>query len=153
MTVVAEKKIIQAAEYNEVVDAAHLLDVKMIESEFNIRAAYFAEEKENIRFVYGCDAGPQHYSMENGRLIGTFHLEAGAKHSRKFLLRAKATYVIAFAVEGKPSMEGALAYLARVGSFGCWPYFRSHFATLCGAAGADAPPLPIMTGNLPTKIT
>lgn len=149
----AEKKPIPAEEYNAVVETAHLLDVKMIASEFSVRAPFFSEEKEGVRFVYGCEAGTQHYNAEDGRLLGMFHVEAGAKKSRKFLLKAKATYVIAFAVEGKPTQEGALAYLSRVGSFGCWPYFRAHFATLCASAGAEAPPLPIMTGNLPTKMT
>lgn len=148
----AEKAPIPAEDYNAVVRSAHLLDIKLISSEFTIRAPYFAEDRENIRFVYGCEAGAQHYNVTDGRLVGTFNLEAGAKRSRRFLLKAKATYVIAFAIEGNPTEEGALAYLRRVGAFGCWPYFRAHFAALCASAGAEAPPLPIMTGNLPTNM-
>lgn len=148
----AEKPSIPADDYNAVVNSAHLLDVKMISSEFSIKAPFFSEDRDDIRFVYGCELGAQHFNLEDGRLIGTFFVEAGAKKSRKFLLKAKATYLIAFAIEGAPTEESALAYLKRVGSFGCWPYFRSHFATLCASAGAEAPPLPIMTGNLPTKM-
>lgn len=152
MTMAEEKKLIPAEEYNDAVGAAQLLDVKMIASEFDIRAPYFSHERANLRFAYGCEPGAQHYSADDGKLVGTFHVEAGAKQSRKFLLKARATYVVAFVVEGRPTEVGALAYLRRVGAFACWPYFRSHFATLCGAAGADAPTLPVMTGNLPVEI-
>lgn len=147
-----QQKPVPADEYNEVVNAAHLLDVKMIMSEFNIRANYFTYESEDLRFAYGCEAGVQHYSADDGRLVGTFHVEAAAKKSRTFLLKARATYVVAFVIEGKPTEVSALAYLKRIGAFACWPYFRSHFATLCGAAGANAPILPVMRGNLPNKV-
>lgn len=148
----AEKKLIPAEEFNDAVGAAHLLDVKMVSSNFDIRAPYFAHSRQDLKFAYGCEHGAHHYSVDDGKLVGTFHVEATAKMSRQNLLKVKATYVVAFFVEGSPTEVGALAYLRRVGSFACWPYFRSHFATLCGAAGADAPTLPVMTGNLPTEI-
>ncbi|MEJ8404097.1 hypothetical protein WKI27_01905 [Brevundimonas vesicularis] len=149
----ASKPPIPAEDFNAVVEAAHLLDIKLISSEFSIQASFFGEPRDNIRFAYGCEPGAHHFNAEDGRLIGTFFVEAGAKKSRKFLMKAKATYLIAFSVEGNPTEDSALAYLRKIGAFGCWPYFRSHFAALCANAGAEAPPLPIMTGNLPTKIT
>ncbi|MFS0741963.1 hypothetical protein ABC365_15340 [Brevundimonas sp. 3P9-tot-E] len=152
MNMAEVKKLIPAEEYNDAVGSAHLLDVKMIASDFDIRATYFSFEKGDLKFSYGCESGVQHYSADDGKLVGTFHVEAIAKKSRKVLLKSKATYVVAFVVEGRPTEVGALAYLRRVGAFACWPYFRSHFATLCGAAGADAPTLPVMTGNLPAEI-
>lgn len=139
--------------YNAVVETAHLLDVKLISSEFTVKAPFFVEDKDDLKFVFGCDSGTKHYHSDGRRLIGMFHVEAGAKKSRRFLLKAKATYLIAFLVDGDPEEEAALAYVERVGAFGCWPYFRAHFATLCAGAGAEAPPLPIMTGNLPKKIS
>jgi len=138
--------------YNAVVDIAELLDVKLIKTDFEIRASYFSTDQEKLKFVYKCDLVAKHFSPDDGRLIGTFEVEAGAKYSRQFLLRSRAHYVIAFEILGAPEENAALTYLSRVGAFGIWPYFRSHFAHLCGSAGAEAPPLPIMRGNLPKKV-
>lgn len=145
-----ERAAISASDYNEVIASAHLLDVKMIQSDFLVKVGFFATEEAERRYVFGCDQGPTHFS--EGRLIGTFKVEAGIKRSREFILRAKATYIIAFAIDGEVTEEASLAYLRRVGSFACWPYFRANFAQLCAAAGAEVAPLPVMKGNLPTEV-
>lgn len=145
------KKPIPVEDYHAVLAAAYLLDVKLIRSDFSVEAEFFSSSKDDHRFVFGCEQAAYHFGGDN-RLIGTFNVEAGIKKSRRFLLRSKAVYLIAFAIEGEVSEDAALAYLGRVGAFGCWPYYRAHFAELCSSAGVDVAPLPVMRGSLPTQI-
>jgi hypothetical protein len=143
---------VAADDYNAVVQIADLIDIKLIHTTFDVVPALFLSEKDQHKFGYGCEFEHGYYRGEDNVLIGTFKLEAGSKQGRRWLLRAKSTYLVMFDVEGNPSEEAALSYLSRIGKFACYPYFRSHFAALCSNAGAEMPPLPVMRGNLPKKI-
>lgn len=143
---------IAPGDYNAVVTGADLLDVKLIGSTFSVEPQFFSEDRDSKNFSFGCEIATGYYLEEDRKLIGTFLLEAGSKTGRKWVLRAKSTYVVVFDVEGSPSEEAALSYLRRIGKFVCYPYFRAHFAGLCSGAGAEMPPLPVMRGNVPRKI-
>ncbi|MBO9710470.1 MAG: hypothetical protein J7521_19890 [Caulobacter sp.] len=139
-------------EYNAVVTGADLIDVKLISSTFNVEPVFFSQDKGKMNLSFGCEVATQFYLRDERKIIGTFLMEAGSKIGRKWVLRAKSTYLVVFDVEGDPSEEGALSYLRRIGKFVCYPYFRAHFAELCSGAGAEMPPLPVMRGNVPRKI-
>lgn len=138
--------------YNEVVDLANLIDIKLISSEFKASPVYYNSDAEELRRLYGCDQVSGAFDGASKFLIGMFSFEAGAKYKRKWALQVKSTYLIVFSIEGEPEEGAALNYLSRVGKFACYPYFRGHYAELCSAAGAEAPPLPVMRGNVPRKI-
>jgi hypothetical protein len=138
------RKKLSADAYNAVVDTAELLDVKMIKSSFDVQPAFFGEPEDSLELRFDCDLAHSTFDSESKRLIAIFQCEAGAKKSRSWLLRAKFSYLVAYAVSGEPTPESAQAYMARVGRFTCYPYFRAHFASLCGQAGASMPPLPVL---------
>jgi preprotein translocase subunit SecB len=146
-----KKKVISPEVYGDIVERAHLVDVKLTDSNFTIRPQFFGANEEELRYSYDCDLTSRH--VNNDLLMGMFVLATTVKYSRKIVLKSRANYLIVFRIDGKPNEDAALLYLERVGAFGCWPYFRSHFANLCSDAGAVVPPLPIMKGNLPTKIS
>lgn len=85
-------------------------------------------------------------------LIAEVALAAGCKQGRKWVLRGRSTYLVAYTVEGRPTVQAAEEYLNKVARFTAYPYFRAHFAGLCSQAGAQMPPLPVMKGNIPRKI-
>lgn len=138
-------------DYNRVVDAAELVDVKLVKSSFDLQPAFFAASDE-VAFRYGCDLERSTYDQESNFLVGEIAVEAGCKLGRRWVLKVRSTYVVAFSVAGKPPVEAAKTYLERVGRFTAYPYFRAHFAALCSAAGAEVPPLPVLKGNLPRRI-
>lgn len=143
----------KAGEYNNIVDAAELLDVKLIKSDFSVHPNFFVGGDHGSDFRYACDLISSHYDQATQRLIGEVALEAGSRSGRRWALRARAVYLVAYSVSGDPAEEAAFAYLERVGRFTAYPYFRSFFAGVCADAGAIVPPLPVLKGNLPRRIS
>ena len=139
-------------DYNSVVDAAELLDVKLIKSSFDLQPHFFAAEDQDLDFRYTCDLERSSYDAESKVLLGQIALEAGSKVGRKWVLRVRSTYVVAYSISGEPPEDAATGYLERVARFTAYPYFRAHFASLCSDAGAKVPPLPVLKGNVPTRI-
>lgn len=139
-------------EYNDMVAQAELIDIKLIKSDFNVEPGFFALEDEENALRYSCELDVSLDGENTSTLMGFYACEAGVKHSRKWLLKVKATYLVVYYVNGSATEAAKSAFLERVGRFACFPYFRGHVAHLATSAGAELAPLPVLKGNLPRAV-
>jgi hypothetical protein len=138
------------ADYNKLVASAELIDVKLIKTDFEVHSEFFAVDPDARSHRYNCEVGK--VLVQDDMLLGEIQMLAGCKIGRKWGLRAKATYLVAYVLNGDAPKQAATHYLEKVARFSAYPYFRAHFAALCQGAGAEVPPLPVLRGNVPTKI-
>lgn len=139
------------ADYNKLVASAELIDVKLIKTDFEVHGEFFSTDPDNHAHRYNCEVG--RVFAQDDMLLGEIQMLAGCKIGRKWGLKARATYLVAYVVNGDAPKQAAARYLEKVARFSAYPYFRAHFAALCQGAGAEVPPLPVLRGNVPTKIT
>jgi len=148
----AENEIseLKLSDYNKLVASAELIDVKLIKSEFEVHGSFFSSDEAARGLRYACEVAKAVY--EGDVLLGEIHMLAGCKAGRKWSLKARAAYLVAFHVSGGAPKEAAEYYVEKVARFSAYPYFRAHFAALCQGAGAEVPPLPVLKGNVPKNI-
>lgn len=146
------KSLPEKVAYDDVVGTADLLDVKLTSSTFEVQPALFSLAESAKRYVYGCEPEAIHFHAESRRVFGVFALEAGVKSGRKWLFRVRSKYLIIYRVAGDADKLAVETFAERVGAFTCYPYFRAHYASLAGSAGAELAPLPVMRGAVPRNI-
>ena len=133
-----------AGEYNAVVDAAELISVRLIRSDFTADADAYMHDKSGWKRGYGCEAQGVFLNQKLSRLSGSVVAEVICRSGGKRVLVVKCRYLLDYAITGDPSEEAAKAFFGRVGRFAAYPYFRSHFAELTSQAGLLLGPLPVL---------
>jgi hypothetical protein len=141
-----------AEEYNALVNSAELMDIKLIKSDFDVQPIFFSTEDDKKSYRYDCELARSFHREGGDYIFAEVALEAGCKVGRKWLLRSKSTYLVAYALDRPTSEAAALEYLKKVARFTAFPYFRAHFAEQCSQAGAVVQPLPVLKGNIPKKV-
>lgn len=133
---------IEKAEYNRIVNGAHLLDVALTKSTFDIKPEYFSDRPGRHKLasdflIVGsdCDAGV---------LIIVAKFCAKARKGRKIVLKTEAVYNIVFSVPDDADCAAAVAFGRHMARFTAYPYFRAHVSQQSWESGAELPLLPII---------
>ena len=143
-----EKFVIK--KYNDVVRSAELLDVRLTSSKFDVKPEYYGWKDRDKAFreesALDLEGGLKwtQYDAEHGLLVGNFDWKAGCKKNRRKLLSITATYLIAYRVLKDSEEKYAHVFLASVGRFAIFPYFRSLVSQYSAASMADLPILPVL---------
>lgn len=131
--------------YNEISRSARLAEIALSSSEFNAKmeAGLIASDPEApLKLSYTDELVDVVFDGNTGILAGIFNWKASVRSGRSSLVRMRAAYSIVYDNLFDANEKYALAYLAKVGRFATYPYFRGLFSTHAGAAGLTLPPLP-----------
>jgi hypothetical protein len=82
---------------------------------------------------------------ENGLIYGFIQFSAFSRRKRQRVLQVSAKYFASYHVDGGCDQSSAHLFVERVGRLAAYPYFRALVASLVGQAGAQIPPLPVMS--------
>ncbi|MGZ8362879.1 MAG: hypothetical protein ACXW3D_03370 [Caulobacteraceae bacterium] len=140
---IARKRPVSPEAYSEVVDSARMRNIRLIKSDFLMdpEGMYPGSEWKS---GFGCDVTETTFDLERGLLTGMIVGEAFCKIGRRKVVSLRCHYLVAYDISGTPDEAAALSFVARVGNFAAYPYFRAHFAELTTQAGLMLPPLPIL---------
>lgn len=137
--------------YNAVVADAVLADLRLTESRFKIQKSFYAlrgREREIRKPLtkreFDSELVAPIYSADKGILAGEFKWTVDVRKGKQKLVFIAATYFILYRNVPKVEEEHAKAFLARVGRFATYPYFRALVARLSAEANADLPILPVL---------
>lgn len=130
--------------YNEVVRNADLIDIKMISSNFRVEPEYYIDKaKRRLEYSSGYPKWVD-FNDEEGFALGTFDWEVRCKHGRKTVLSIKARYMIIYNINREVEPKYARDFVANVGRFAIFPYFRSLVSQYSAASSTDLPLLPVL---------
>lgn len=129
--------------YNKVVDNAELVAVQLLVSNFNVSPDFFRAEEKN--FSYSIEIVDVDYKSKEKAGIAFLlaNVKISANANTEDILLFKTKYVVLYNIEKRCDKNAVFAFLQRVAPFTCYPYFRALFASMCGAAGVQVPPLPV----------
>jgi len=154
MSAPAEKPLgnapsLSPAEYNKLVAAANLRDIRLVESSFAI-APDGLETRPELKLVHTCEIENAHADIADGLLVAIVAAAASAviagedRGSETELVSARCRYLIVYNIVGNPTEAAVDTFAKRVARFAAYPYFRAHFAELASQAGLMLPPLPVI---------
>lgn len=135
---------VSASQYSEAVDAAEIIDIRLIKSEFVVEPEGLSRERSQWKQSYDFQVRDVAFDGTRNLLNGLVVGDAVCKVGRKRIIGLKCRYLVAYVVSGSPTEAAAIAFVRRVAAFAAYPYFRSHFADVCSQSGIVLPPLPIM---------
>lgn len=133
------------SKYNTVAGAARLAEIVLTRANFvtKLGASFaLADPDSAVKLTYNDELTDAAFDAEAGILAGTFNWKAEIKSGRAILVRLTASYSIFYENLAQADEKHSLAYLAKVGRFATYPYFRGIFSVHAGAAGLSVPPLP-----------
>lgn len=82
---------------------------------------------------------------EEGVMYGFIRFEVAARQKRQRVIHVSAKYVASYVVQGGCTQQQGDLFMERVGRLAAYPYFRALSASLVAQAGANLPPLPMMS--------
>ncbi|MCB2114450.1 MAG: hypothetical protein R3C42_05975 [Parvularculaceae bacterium] len=136
-------------EYNRLIDAAELQDIRLVSSNFFVEPEYYDPNNAENR-VFGIEDSitEPEFDDESNALFAAFEFIVKVQIEEKLLLSCTASYVVGFRIEGQFDLDLMKYFARRIGRNATYPYFRDHAAQLSWASGAQLPILPIMkTGS------
>lgn len=136
----------QAAGYEDAVETAELLDIRLVSSEFSSLPEIALPEKPSWRFGYTCEVDSVGYDAEPGLISAWIEAVAFCKSGRRKILNVKSRYLIVWSVSHPLDQPIVERFATMLGPFATYPYFRAHFASIASQAGISVAPLPIMKG-------
>lgn len=131
--------------FNQLVARASIKRIRLIGTKFDLRPSALSEDKERWSYRVSDNPGDWHLDCDAELLRGEFTYTAACTEGRNKPVSLVATYLATWAVKGECEEAAAQAYLARVGRFACYPYFRALFAILTEQSGLQLPPLPVIS--------
>jgi hypothetical protein len=143
------KPAVTPAEYNALVAAAQLQDIRLVKSAFEL-APEGIEVRPEWKFTHACEIDQMHFDAAKSLLIASVSAEANAEIgeqgsvSHHTMLSITCQYVVFYSVTGSPSDAAIDSFARRVARFAAYPYFRAHVAELASQAGLQLPPLPVI---------
>lgn len=141
---VATSKEERLRKYNHVVDSAELVSVQLIKSHFEVKPEFFSFADARKNLGYDAEFESVDYSEDRGVAMAFLRFSVDSKKGKRKLLACSASYLILYDNLTGCDRGAVEAFVRRVATFACYPYFRSHFAGLDWAATARLPPLPIL---------
>lgn len=135
--------VVSGDDYSGAVDAAELLTIRLIKSEFSALPEAYNRDQSNWKRSYAVEAEGVGFSASRDRMSGSVLAEALCRIGRKRVLALKCRYLVDYAITGAPTEGAAQSFFARVGVFAAYPYFRAHFAEVTSQAGILLGPLPV----------
>ena len=143
---------ISPRDYNKVVSAAELADLRLIDCSFEVKPEYlFAIQDEEQagkivqRFFPEVEQG--RFDPLLGVLGGHVVWSAIAKLGRKHVLRVKAGYLVIYDELEELDEPCVREFFERNAKLQTYPYFRGLVARLTSDAGIPTMPLPILQLN------
>ena len=136
--------------YNEVVKSAILEDIRLMSSFFEIKEEYFkfGEEEQKKSGVFDLSHSSElkfvHYNAEGGQLLGLFEWVAAGETDGCTILEIKASYTILYHCDLGLEPKYPNKFIAHVGRFTTFPYFRALVGHYSMASGANLPILPVL---------
>ncbi len=141
--VVKQPTPVVPAEYNQVVAAARLRDIRLIKSEFVIEADGL-QFSSDWKLTHSCEIESVNLDQDRELLLVSIGAAASCKFRNKKVVSAKCRYLVAYDLNGAPEENVIQTFAKRVARFAAYPYFRSHFAEMSAQAGVHMPPLPVI---------
>jgi hypothetical protein len=130
--------------YNAVIERAALSSVRLIDLSFRVRGDLESKCRVPVSAFYDAIDGGHVFNAQTGRAVLNLTCVAGARRGKKSLVECKAVFAVTY--EGLEGCEEAAVgrFLARVGRFAGYPYFRSLFSVLTWHGETGMPPLPVL---------
>ena len=141
----AEAVKVDPRSYNEVVSHATIADVRLVATKFDLKPDVKIVGETSWEFKLSDQLEDWTCNNESGELSGIFTYTASCVDGRKKLLTITGRYVSVYNLSDLCDEEAGRQFLARVGRFAAYPYFRSMFATLTQQSGMLLPPLPVIS--------
>lgn len=133
------------ANYNRVVSHATIRDIRLVGSEFTLKPE--AAEATDRAWNYSLSDQLEDWTCDNakGTLSGLYTYKASCVEGRRKLITVTGRYLSTYRLSDLCDEEAGRNFLARVGRFSAYPYFRALFATLTQQSGIMLPPLPVIS--------
>ncbi|KZX85967.1 hypothetical protein A3718_05520 [Erythrobacter sp. HI0019] len=131
--------------YNQVVSHATIADVRLVATKFDLKPDVDIAANPAWQFKLSDQLEDWTCDNEKGELSGIFTYTASCVDGRKKLLTITCRYISVYRLSDLCDEEAGRQFLARVGRFSAYPYFRSIFATLTQQSGMLLPPLPVIS--------
>jgi hypothetical protein len=142
---------IQPQRYNDVVAKAALAGITLVSADFKIEPSFYAPPKPEESRELSFNGELAHFSFDgaDGRAVGIFTWWMEARASDAVALKTTASYTIQY--EGLAGQEemAVRAFVARVGRFATFPYFRALASQFNWESGAGLPPMPVLRDGPP----
>jgi len=130
--------------YNQVVENAELLDIRLTSSSFRADPEYFVQEESKRKLESSGQPKWIQFDDKSRLALGSFDWEAKCKIGRKTVLSIKARYLVVYSIAADVEARYAEDFVANVGRFAVFPYFRSLVSQYSAASSADLPLLPVI---------
>lgn len=146
-----------AEKYNRVVSHATIRDIRLIGSKFDLKPD--AVEANDRVWSFSLSDQLEDWTCDNGKgtLSGLYSYTASCVEGRRKLITVTGRYLSTYKLSDLCDEEAGRTFLARVGRFSAYPYFRAMFASLTQQSGVMLPPLPVISDgprwvNLPDAV-
>ncbi|MEP9358086.1 hypothetical protein [Sphingomonas sp. KR3-1] len=133
-----------AKTYNAMIGRTTLRGILMTESRFDMKPQALAITHTNLKREVRSHVDEVVVTPE-GVLHGFIRFEMSSRQKRQRMIHVSAKYFVSYLVEGGCAQDTAELFIDRVGRLAAYPYFRALTASLVAQAGAQIPPLPIVS--------
>lgn len=131
--------------YNRVVSHATISGIRLVSSKFDLKPEAVEVNDRVWSFNLSDHLDDWTCDNEKGKLTGLYTYTASCVEGRSKLITATGRYLSTYKLSDLCNEEAAHHFLARVGRFAAYPYFRAMFASLTQQSGVMLPPLPVIS--------
>lgn len=135
--------------YNSIARCAKLMGIQLIESNFLVLPGYFEDDATGKLGIEVSELNA-HFDSESRVVSCIFEFENFKKQGRQKVFDLKDKFITFYHIPAECDAFHAIAFASRVGVMACYPYFRSHVASMASLANADMPILPTLA-KMPVK--
>lgn len=134
-----------AEKYNQVVSHATIRDIRLVGSKFDLKPD--AVEANDRVWSFSLSDQLEDWTCDNekGTLSGLYSYTASCVEGRRKLITVTGRYLSTYNLSNLCDEDAGRKFLARVGRFSAYPYFRAMFASLTQQSGVMLPPLPVIS--------
>lgn len=136
---------IDAPNYNRLVAHATLRDIRLIGTKLDLKPDAIELAAEPWIFKVSAELEEWVCDNEARTLTGTYSYNASCTLRKRKLLVVACQYVSTYELNDLCDEDAGREFLARVGRYSAYPYFRGVFATLTQQSGLMLPPLPLIS--------
>lgn len=134
-----------AEKYNRVVSHATIRDIRLVGSKFDLKPEAVEANDRALSFSLSDQLEDWTCDNEKRTLSGLYSYTASCVEGRRKLITVTGRYLSTYKLSDLCDEEAGRKFLARVGRFSAYPYFRAMFATLTQQSGVMLPPLPVIS--------
>ena len=133
--------------YLVVSNAAHLRDIKLLESTYSIKPEVFEvmEGLEKMKHGFSGECAQLYFKEALGLAVGHYRWMAEVKVGRKKVLKLQANYLVSYTDLAGCDEGHVKFFFEKVGRFATYPYFRALFSYQSAESGLMLPPLPTLS--------